>query len=174
LKTFVTQIEPALPLTSDPPVKCFWNWIRWKYYEVPKDRNLESVSAKNRTFFSPTALLPTLPRQAHTHPADGPVHVSRFFRRDLHGKGEVSVATRGRRGPLSAAARRCRWISRSRRGWRGGPGAVAGEQGKAAAAPHADHLLAAEMEQGRFCGTPLLDGGLRQQGGGRLEARPLP
>jgi hypothetical protein len=136
LKTFVTQIEPALPLTSDPPVKCFWNWIRWKYYEVPKDRNLESVSAKNRTFFSPTALLPTLPRQAHTHPADGPVHVSRFFRRDLHGKGEVSVATRGRRGPLSAAARRrrvpplsmdqqveARMAGRSRRRrWRAGEG----------------------------------------------------
>jgi hypothetical protein len=77
--------------------------------------------------------------------------------------------------PLDVAeSRRRRWISRSRRGWRGGPGAVAGEQGKAAAAPHADHLLAAEREQGRFCGTPLLDGGLREQGGGRLEARPLP
>jgi hypothetical protein len=58
LKTFLTQIGPALPLTSDQPVISFWKWIGWKNYEVPKNRNLESVSAKNKLFFSPTCTLP--------------------------------------------------------------------------------------------------------------------
>jgi hypothetical protein len=58
LKTFLTQIGPTLPLTSDPPVICFWKWIGWKDYEVPKNRNLESVSAKKIILFSP---MPTLP-----------------------------------------------------------------------------------------------------------------
>jgi hypothetical protein len=50
LKIFLTQIGPALALTSDPPTICFWKWIGWKDYEVPKNRNLESVSAKNEFF----------------------------------------------------------------------------------------------------------------------------
>jgi hypothetical protein len=60
LKTFLTQIGPALPLTPNPPVICFWNWIGWKDYEVSKNHNLESVSAKNVMFFSPTPHLPHL------------------------------------------------------------------------------------------------------------------
>jgi hypothetical protein len=36
LKTFLTQIGPALSLTLDPPVICFWKWIGWKDYEVTK------------------------------------------------------------------------------------------------------------------------------------------
>jgi hypothetical protein len=43
----------------DPPVVCFWKWIGWKDYEVPKNRNLESVSTKNVMFFSPTPRIPT-------------------------------------------------------------------------------------------------------------------
>jgi hypothetical protein len=31
----------------------FFEWIGWKDYEVPKNRNLKSVSAKNKLFFSP-------------------------------------------------------------------------------------------------------------------------
>jgi hypothetical protein len=72
LQTFLTQIGSALPLTPDPPVICFWKWIGWKYYEVPKNRNLESISAKNVIFFtqprfthSCTCVGPTKP--AHTH-----------------------------------------------------------------------------------------------------------
>jgi hypothetical protein len=57
LKTFLTQITLALPLTPDPPVVSFWKWIWWKDYEVPKNRNLERVSAKNKLFFSPTCTL---------------------------------------------------------------------------------------------------------------------
>jgi hypothetical protein len=60
LKTFLTQIGFILPLTPDPPVICFWKWIRWKDYELPKNRNLENVSAKNEIFFSPTPQVPTL------------------------------------------------------------------------------------------------------------------
>jgi hypothetical protein len=70
LKTFLTQIGPVLPLTSDPPVICFWKWIGWKDYEVPKNCNLESVSAKNEILFSPHPRIPTLlypqPQRAHT------------------------------------------------------------------------------------------------------------
>jgi hypothetical protein len=58
LKTFFTQIRPALPLTPDPPVICFCKWIRWKDYEIPKNRILDSVSAKKLILFSPTPTLP--------------------------------------------------------------------------------------------------------------------
>jgi hypothetical protein len=61
LKTFFTQIGPALPLNSDPLVICFWNWIRWKDYEVPKNRNLESVSTKNDFFLTHPASTHPLP-----------------------------------------------------------------------------------------------------------------
>jgi hypothetical protein len=60
LKTFLTQIGLVLPLTPDPPVMCFWRWIGWKDYEVPKNRNLESVSAKNEKIFSPHPRIPAL------------------------------------------------------------------------------------------------------------------
>jgi hypothetical protein len=68
LKIFLTQIRPALPLTPDPPVICFWKWIRWKDYEVPKNCNLESVSAKNEILFSPRPCIPAhlYLRRAHT------------------------------------------------------------------------------------------------------------
>jgi hypothetical protein len=67
LKTFLTQIGPTLPLTPDPPVIRFWKGIRWKDYEVKKNHNLESVSAKNEKFFSPTTCVPThLYPPAHT------------------------------------------------------------------------------------------------------------
>jgi hypothetical protein len=59
LKTFLTQTGPALPLTSDPPVVRFLEWIGWKDYEVPKNRNLKSVSAKNVILLSPTRRIPT-------------------------------------------------------------------------------------------------------------------
>jgi hypothetical protein len=59
LKNFLTQIGPILPLTLDPPVICFYKWIGWKDYEVPKNRNLESVSAKNVILLSPTRRIPT-------------------------------------------------------------------------------------------------------------------
>jgi hypothetical protein len=60
LKTFPTQFGPTVPLTQDPPVICFWKWIGWKDYKVPKNRNLESVSAKNVILLSPTTCVPTL------------------------------------------------------------------------------------------------------------------
>jgi hypothetical protein len=68
LKTFLTQIGPVLPLTSDPPVTCFWKWIGWKDYDVPKNRNLESVPDKNEILFSPHPRIPTLlyPQRAPT------------------------------------------------------------------------------------------------------------
>jgi hypothetical protein len=52
LKVFLTRIGPVLPLTPDPLVICFWKWIGWKDYKVPKNRNLESVSAKKWILFS--------------------------------------------------------------------------------------------------------------------------
>jgi hypothetical protein len=67
LKTFLTQIRPVLPLMSDPPVTCFCKWIRWKDYEVPKNRDLESVFAKNELFFSPWLHLPALYTHFWTH-----------------------------------------------------------------------------------------------------------
>jgi hypothetical protein len=67
LKTFLTQIRSVLPLTPDPPIICLWKWIGWKDYEVPKNRNLESVSAKNVILLSPTACVP-----AHLYPSDPP------------------------------------------------------------------------------------------------------
>jgi hypothetical protein len=67
LKTFLTQIGVALPLTPDPPVVCFWKSIGWKDYEVLKNRNLESESARNE-FFSPTTRIPTLCTR-WTHPS---------------------------------------------------------------------------------------------------------
>jgi hypothetical protein len=74
LKTFLTQIGPALPLMSDPPVICFWKWIRWKDYEVPKNRNLESVSAKIIMFLLPKGCLPTCCTHMWT-----PTHESSLF-----------------------------------------------------------------------------------------------
>jgi hypothetical protein len=66
LTTFLTQIGPTLPLTPDPSVICFWKWIGWKDYEVPKNHNLERVSTKNELVFSPTRRIPTLcTRRAH-------------------------------------------------------------------------------------------------------------
>jgi hypothetical protein len=64
LETFLTQI--GLPLMPDPPVICFWEWIWWKDYEVPKNRNLESLSTK-RDLFShpPSPYPPACTRRAH-------------------------------------------------------------------------------------------------------------
>jgi hypothetical protein len=58
LKFFLTQFGSILPLTSDPPVIRFWKWIGSKDYEVPKNRNLNSVSGKNEKIFSPVACVP--------------------------------------------------------------------------------------------------------------------
>jgi hypothetical protein len=58
LEIFLTQIGPTLPLKTDPPVICFGKWIGWKDYEVPKNRNLESVSAKKLFFSHRSAVLP--------------------------------------------------------------------------------------------------------------------
>jgi hypothetical protein len=58
LKTSVTRIGSTVLLMPDPPVICFWKWIGWKNYELPKNRNLESVSAKKLILFS---LMPNLP-----------------------------------------------------------------------------------------------------------------
>jgi hypothetical protein len=58
LETFLTQIGITLPLTPDPPVICFWKWIGWKDYEVPKNRNLESVSAKKLIILHPPHVYP--------------------------------------------------------------------------------------------------------------------
>jgi hypothetical protein len=57
-----------VPLTSDPPIICFWKWIGWKDYEVPKNYNLKSVSAKNELFFSPAPAVPAI-HTRRTHPA---------------------------------------------------------------------------------------------------------
>jgi hypothetical protein len=66
-KTFLTQIGLTLPLTTDPPVIYFWKWIGWKDYEVPKNRNFESISGKNELFFSPRSLLPAPRTQFWAH-----------------------------------------------------------------------------------------------------------
>jgi hypothetical protein len=66
LKTFLTQTGPAVPLTPDPPVICFWKWIYWKDYEVKKSQFGERFYQKNELFFSPTRCIPTLfTRRAH-------------------------------------------------------------------------------------------------------------
>jgi hypothetical protein len=67
LKTFLTQIGPALPLTPDPSVICFLKWIGWKDYEVPKNRNLKCVSTKIIMFLSPKGCLPTCCTHMWTH-----------------------------------------------------------------------------------------------------------
>jgi hypothetical protein len=59
LKTFVTQIQPALPLTPDPPVICYWKCIRWKDYEVLKITIWRALLPKKRIVFSPGISLPT-------------------------------------------------------------------------------------------------------------------
>jgi hypothetical protein len=59
LKTFLTQIAPALSLTSDPPVICFWKWIGCKDYEVPKNTIWRAFLPKTPNFFH---------RPSHTHP----------------------------------------------------------------------------------------------------------
>jgi hypothetical protein len=70
LKTFLTQFGSALPLTPDPPVIYFWKWIGWKDYEVPENRNLESVSTKNIILLSPTRRIPAPDtRRAHPFPS---------------------------------------------------------------------------------------------------------
>jgi hypothetical protein len=68
LRTFLTQIGPAVPLTSDPPVVCFWEWIGWKDYEVPRIRNLESVSAKILIFFHHEVALPAAVPTQQSYP----------------------------------------------------------------------------------------------------------
>jgi hypothetical protein len=78
----------------DEPTFCKWIW--WKDYEVPKNRNLESVSAKNEFFshltylYSPTCTCvgPTRivsPRRAGkkpTVPVDGVVADVQLPKRD--------------------------------------------------------------------------------------------
>jgi hypothetical protein len=68
LKTFLTKIASTVALTADPPVICFWEWIWCKYCDVPKNRNLGSVSAKIELFFSPTPCIPTHSYPPWTHP----------------------------------------------------------------------------------------------------------
>jgi hypothetical protein len=48
LKTFLTQIGPALPLTLDPPVRLRDDQKRWNDH---KNRNLGSISAKKANCF---------------------------------------------------------------------------------------------------------------------------
>jgi hypothetical protein len=52
----------------------FWKWIGWKDYEVPKNRNLQSVSAKNviqsqfgERFFQKRNSFVTHPTHTHLH-----------------------------------------------------------------------------------------------------------
>jgi hypothetical protein len=69
-----------------------------------------------------------------------------FFHRDLHGKGEVSAAARGRRSPPPPWNNRSRprMVGKSRhRWWRAGEA-------------HTDHFLVVEWGQGRCRATPLL------------------
>jgi hypothetical protein len=71
LETFLTQIGPALPLTSDPPVICFWKWIGWKDYEVPKIVIWRVFLPKKLILFSPTCVptyspIPSRHQPAHT------------------------------------------------------------------------------------------------------------
>jgi hypothetical protein len=54
LKTFLTQIGPALPLTPDPPIRLHDD----QKAEMAVNRNLGSVSAKNLILFSHTPHLP--------------------------------------------------------------------------------------------------------------------
>jgi hypothetical protein len=70
LKTFFTQTGPSLPLMSDPPVIYFWKWIGWEDYRGPKNRNLESVSAKNAILLSPPRVYPPI----YTHRAHPTSH----------------------------------------------------------------------------------------------------
>jgi hypothetical protein len=48
-------------------------WIEWKDYEVPKNRNLESVSAKNAILVSPNTCVP-----AHLYPPGPRDHLGMY------------------------------------------------------------------------------------------------
>jgi hypothetical protein len=62
LKIFLTQIGPTVPLTSDPPVICFWEWIGWKDYEVPKNAIWRAFLPKRDDFsHPPPPYLPVVP-----------------------------------------------------------------------------------------------------------------
>jgi hypothetical protein len=122
LEIFLTQIGPTLPLTTDPPVICFWKWIGWKDYEVPKNRNLESVSAKKIFFFSPIRRL-THPRtQLWTHPANRfPIPVVRVadsvFGQNCPPHGQNGGGLRGGRPAVGALDHRDgREVTESREG----------------------------------------------------------
>jgi hypothetical protein len=66
LKTFLTQIGLALPLTMDSPIICFRNRIGWKDYEVPKITIWRAFLPKSPNFFSPASGVPALrTRRAH-------------------------------------------------------------------------------------------------------------
>jgi hypothetical protein len=60
LKTFLTQFRSALPLTSDPPVICFWKWIGWKDYKVPKKVQFRERFCQKTEKNSPRPFLPAL------------------------------------------------------------------------------------------------------------------
>jgi hypothetical protein len=82
LKIFLIQIGPALPLTFDPLVVCFWKRIGWKDYEVPKNRNLESVSVKIIMFLLPKCCLPTYCTHTWTHTHESPCFSTHVAHRD--------------------------------------------------------------------------------------------
>jgi hypothetical protein len=93
LKTFHTQFRPALPLTPDPPVICYWQWIGWKDYEVQKIANWRYFCQKRHTFFT------------HTHPTRPGVPAGPTTRHPSH-SGAVQEESRVRPAPVVRPPRR--------------------------------------------------------------------
>jgi hypothetical protein len=69
------SFNPALPLTPDPPVTCFWEWITWKDYKVKKIAIWRVFVPKKIALFSHPPR--SYPPYAH---ASGPRPPSRWSR----------------------------------------------------------------------------------------------
>jgi hypothetical protein len=117
LKIFLTQTGPTVPLTPYPRIICFWEWIEWKDYKVPKNRNLESVLQK-RAFFSPTPSIPAC--GTRVGPTYSTPRTPRFSKKKtIRAPGVDGLAWSGRWGMGECDARR----GGARRGhqWRAAP-----------------------------------------------------
>jgi hypothetical protein len=100
LKTFLTQIRPALPLPADPPAICFWKWIWWRTVKNKK-------SQFGKRFCQKRIVFPTWGRLTHLMYPCGPTRIvpasdpvfpgsvaSRDAKRDRSGSQRATTGTR--------------------------------------------------------------------------------
>jgi hypothetical protein len=78
LKFFLTQIRSDLPLTSDPPIICFWKQIRWKTMRYQSKITIWRVFLKKRFIFL-TELACTRPPYPLGPHSVSSTRLSRFF-----------------------------------------------------------------------------------------------